>query len=47
MKHGQNTDIYSSMSKTDWQTAACELIRLALREDLGDHGDMTAAAQVS
>ncbi|HEY3965261.1 MAG TPA: carboxylating nicotinate-nucleotide diphosphorylase [Planctomycetaceae bacterium] len=35
------------MIDTNWQTTAQELIRLALREDLGDHGDVTTAALIS
>jgi nicotinate-nucleotide pyrophosphorylase (carboxylating) len=34
------------MTELSWQTAAEELIRLALREDLGDWGDVTTAALI-
>ena len=33
-------------SEIDWQAAAHELIRLALREDLGSDGDVTTAALI-
>lgn len=34
------------MNANNWQAAARELIRLALREDLGDRGDVTTAALI-
>ncbi len=34
------------MTDTNWQTAAQELIRLALREDLSNHGDVTTAVLI-
>jgi nicotinate-nucleotide pyrophosphorylase (carboxylating) len=35
-----------NMAELSWETAAEELIRLALREDLGDQGDVTTAALI-